>query len=520
MTVTPGTSGRVSINARGRDGSQSLAPRELYTADTLSVTAGDVVSLEAINVAATYTDPAEAGPALQALVSGAGNPFDRDGPRYLRRSSFVPVRVATFGDSRVNIGAGYTATTDAGYSGEKMPTWLAALRGDMLFVFNGGISGNRAVNWDNNTDSRQSNNQTVTDCIAATPDIVLIQYGINDAIAGTSAATIYAALQAMMAEFLGAGIFAVFESIYTCAKGPASYINGYSSAGGFSSTTTLAEYEARLAIMQSVNSSMQTWLAGFPGRALYVETNATLAASDGYAKTDGTWYDGTHLSSVGCRVAARLMSAALAPYIGTGMVGKPLAGLSRNALNDACITVASGRASGFSAGVTEAGTLAYSYQVVQDAAGDWCQEYTITNTTAAATAGRARFDVVPTFIGAATVPVLAAADLMQAAVDVYADNGAGAAPPLHTIYCRGRIYYNDASNEYSQTMVIAQIASTDHPPYSQAESFRMITPRRAIKAAMANANIITKTAFSVFVCMNQPGTVRVRLKFATWRKVG
>ena len=72
MTVTPGTSGRVSINARGRDGSQSLAPRELYTAETLSVTAGDVVSLEAINVAATYTDPAESGPALQSLVSGGG----------------------------------------------------------------------------------------------------------------------------------------------------------------------------------------------------------------------------------------------------------------------------------------------------------------------------------------------------------------------------------------------------------------------------------------------------------------
>jgi len=40
----------------------------------LSVTAGDVVSLEAINVAATYTDPAEAGPALQALVSADGIP--------------------------------------------------------------------------------------------------------------------------------------------------------------------------------------------------------------------------------------------------------------------------------------------------------------------------------------------------------------------------------------------------------------------------------------------------------------
>ena len=73
MTVTPGTSGRVSINARGRDGSQSLAPRELYSAETFTVSAGDVVGLEAINAAATYTDPAESGAALQALVSGGGN---------------------------------------------------------------------------------------------------------------------------------------------------------------------------------------------------------------------------------------------------------------------------------------------------------------------------------------------------------------------------------------------------------------------------------------------------------------
>lgn len=75
MTVTPGASGRVSINARSRDGSQSLAPRELYTAETLNVTAGDVVGLEAINAAATYTDPAEGGPALQALVSKDGMTF-------------------------------------------------------------------------------------------------------------------------------------------------------------------------------------------------------------------------------------------------------------------------------------------------------------------------------------------------------------------------------------------------------------------------------------------------------------
>jgi len=438
-----------------------------------------------------------------------------------RASQFSPIRMATYGDSRANIGGGLLLAADGGYSGEKTPAVLSLLRGDLLPVFNGGISGDTAANW--NSASRISGSQAVTDCIAATPDVVVIQYGINDFIAGTSAATVYGYLQALITEFLGAGIFVVFESTYTCAKGPATYINGYSSSGGFSSTTTPAEYNARLAEMQACNALMQTWLAGFPGRALYVETNATLAASDGFAKTDGTWYDGTHLSQVGCRIAARLINIALAPYFGSGLVGKPLKLLSRNAVNDACITVSSGRAAGYSAGATETGTLAYSYQVVQDASGEWCQEYTITNTTAAGTAARARLEIVPSFVGAGTYPVLAAADQLQASVQVYADNGAGGAPPVHTIFARARVYYNDATNEYAQAGGIAQQGSTDHPGYSQAETLRFVLPRRAVKAAMSNSTIIAgagpATALALIVCMNQPGTVRLRVKRAAWGKV-
>ncbi len=57
ITITPGNAGRVSLNARGRDGSQSIAPREIYNAETINVSAGDTVILEAINTDATYTSP-------------------------------------------------------------------------------------------------------------------------------------------------------------------------------------------------------------------------------------------------------------------------------------------------------------------------------------------------------------------------------------------------------------------------------------------------------------------------------
>lgn len=436
---------------------------------------------------------------------------------YRRRGLFTPIRVATYGDSRSNLNCNLLATTDTGWQGEKVAQQLAARRGDMLLVWNGGSSGDTAANW--NSAARIAGSQAVTDCIAATPDIVLIQYGINDCIAGTAAATTFANLKALVNELLGAGIFVVFESIHTAATGPATYINGYGSAGGYSSTTTPAEYNARLAIQQSINSSMQTWMATFPGRGIYVDTNTSLAQTNGFAKTDGTYYDGTHVSSVGARVAAALIDAALVPYFGRGLSGKPLAGLSRNAVNDGLITVSSGRASGYSAGITETGTLAYSYQVTTDTDGEAVQEYTITNTTAANTAARARLEIVPTFIGAATYPVLAAADAVQASIDVWADNGSGGAPVCHTLFTRARIYYDDASNEYVQAGNIAQLASTDHPNYSTVAVERHILPRRAIKAAKANANIVANTTLQVFVCMNQPGTVRVRLKRATWRKV-
>jgi len=91
----------------------------LYTAETLSVTAGDVVSLEAINVAATYTDPAEAGPALQALVSTPWKNGLRGAP--LRRyRPLLSLEDAALWDDRA--GTGMTVAVDTAVLFDGRPT--------------------------------------------------------------------------------------------------------------------------------------------------------------------------------------------------------------------------------------------------------------------------------------------------------------------------------------------------------------------------------------------------------------
>lgn len=72
ITITPGSAGAASFQARGNNGGQSSAPRVIYAAESVAVAAGDTVSIQAITSDATYTTPAGGDTALQALVSDAG----------------------------------------------------------------------------------------------------------------------------------------------------------------------------------------------------------------------------------------------------------------------------------------------------------------------------------------------------------------------------------------------------------------------------------------------------------------
>lgn len=58
LTITPGTSGKASINGRNQDGS-AITPQEIYSATTIALRAGATITVEAINVDATCTDVAD-----------------------------------------------------------------------------------------------------------------------------------------------------------------------------------------------------------------------------------------------------------------------------------------------------------------------------------------------------------------------------------------------------------------------------------------------------------------------------
>ncbi|MFZ2973611.1 MAG: GDSL-type esterase/lipase family protein, partial [Ferribacterium limneticum] len=332
-------------------------------------------------------------------------------PIVFQQGGITPYKLATFGDSRANTGSHRTTVTGVGINGEKVASQLCMLRGDMEIVFNGGISGDTAVNW--NSAARVASGQTVKDLIASQPDACKIQYGINDYIAGTAASVVVAALKELIAKVIGAGIPVVFESTNPAAATSVSYINGYAASGGFGASAA-----AKLAEMQSGNAQMQAWLAQFPGNiAKYVDTSSVTTGDDGYAKTDQTYFDGTHMArNKGARPCAALIDAAISEYF-PRRYGQLLKAAYPNGLNRCWLSPTSGRASGVSTPQNESGTVTATYQIVVDDDGDLCQEINLTATVLNAGAFRTRIDLSPDWVGATPFFTIAAGDVLQACVD-------------------------------------------------------------------------------------------------------
>lgn len=459
--------------------------------------------------------PVRTNAAGTALVSGDGTPipYQRN-----RAGAVVPYRLAVYGDSRANVGGTHLASSASAttLSGEKVATQFCMLRGDMQIVFNGGISGDTAANW--NSASRISSSQDVASMLAATPDLCLVQYGINDLIAGTSSATILGYLQAFAAKVIGAGIPFIFESINTAAAASATYINGYSSAGGFGTGAA-----AELVALAEVRAGMDAFLAQFPDYiAMYVDTSSVSDAADGYAKTDKTYYDGTHMSRIGCRAAAVLIDSAIYGYF-PRRVGLALKPTYPNGCNFSMLTVSSGRAANYNAMVAANGSGTCTYEVGQDDDGNWFQQYNVTISALASSYFQMRFDVLPDWAGASPFFTLAAGDVMQGSIDYLIDNGSGGAPIVSHFLVRPRFYYNTgASNENTSIANVAQAASTDYPPLAAAESGRCMAPRLAVAAGKASSDMDTTgtpTAIQFAVYGVSTGSFRLRVFSPQWAKV-
>lgn len=103
LTITPGTSGKASLNGRNQDGS-AITPQEIYSATTIALRAGATITVEAINVDATCTDVADS----LSSVSGALTP--EQVASILEYLSLRAAGVFTF----TTPGSGYTAAVPAG----------------------------------------------------------------------------------------------------------------------------------------------------------------------------------------------------------------------------------------------------------------------------------------------------------------------------------------------------------------------------------------------------------------------
>lgn len=444
---------------------------------------------------------------MDSLVGGVASPI----------SSHYPL--ATFGDSRANIGGTHGSSASATVlAAEKVGPMLCQVRPDMRLTFNGGVSGGLAANWDNDSDTptgRTTAGKSIAALLLSGSAACHVQLGINDIVGwngvspsqASMTATIITNLQACCAAIMAGGVFVIFESINPAAPASVSYINGYGASGGFG-----ANAAAKLQMLGDVNTAMAAWLAPYSRRARYVDTSAATTGGDGYAKADGSYQDGTHLSMLGAMAAARLIDGACRDAL-PWHTNVALPGRSRNAVNGMLIGVAAGKGAGW-ATAADSGTWA---------ADDWAvsgDRQLVTLTCTALSSGYARrlVTIAPSFVGASTLPALVAGDVIQARVEYEIDDGTGGPPGAYFAMLRGRIYYSDTTNEYTVHGQPTVLTSTDHPRMT-AHAGYLMTPGLPIKAAMGNSTITASTQLQLMVATNVLGPTRLALRAAEWRKV-
>lgn len=445
----------------------------------------------------------------------------RAAPQGAVRYARTVKRGATYGDSRANVSYTHIVTqaSGAGIVIDKVANAVCELRGDSVIVFNGGISGDVLSAWDSGARATQ-----FSALIAAKPDWVHVQYGVNDIIGWNGVSPAYETfksglisdLKELVSACVGSGIPAtILEAINPCAAAAASYIGGLPVAGGWGANAALKAQMAR-----EINAVMKDWISGFADYARFADTAPLLTADDGFAKTDKTYADGTHFSSLGSRICAPIISQAITDLLGSPSRVSLLDVGYRNALNVGMYGNTSGRVDGFQVMQNEAGTSAADYSIVVDDDGDLCQQVVITTTDIGAGIARPRLDWFPIFAGAAPAVPVVAGDVLQGCVRYSIDGGAlGVSPAAGLVVCRPRIFYDDATNEFVQFGLPNGNVTSGIPRMPAMQNAALPALRMAVKAAKASSNMLSTTALQLLLYVSELGTTRIRMKMPEWRKV-
>ncbi len=414
-----------------------------------------------------------------------------------------PYRIASYGDSRAAFMTTATVLvptgTTTGLNPSRVAPWLAGGLGDAECVASFGVSGDTASLWDS---SSRANSKTINNLVAAAifkggpVDAIYVQYGINDLISGTSAATLTGYLKALCGALMSSGIKVIFEAI-----------NPASSAQY--STGPAAKLQATI----DTNTAMQTFLAGFPRQAVFVDTFSQLVDGTGYASTtyfaDGLHFNrlGAQLSGTACAMAARTILPKK-----WGLVYTSGSMIQPNLIDWSGPTF-------FTA--TEAGTVTATTPTwnIDAATGLPYAEVTFTPTALATGTARARLEIHATTVsGAGARFPLSVGDELQGSCYVTVDNGTvGGVPSIDNIYIRHRLY---SDSKFADDGQVIGAAGT---PVVQTFARRYSTPTFFTATASASISSAASGAgypLQAVVEFSQTGTpVRLRVYAPTLRVV-
>jgi lysophospholipase L1-like esterase len=226
----------------------------------------------------------------------------------------APFKYAAFGDSRTN----FTGKTDATVHGQstihtlnRSASYVLQAMPDIEPVFCGGLSGDTTntivagSGWNN---PARSQGKTLAALAATLPDVVDIQYGVNNYSFATDVSTTYAAklaqttgdLKALVLTLLEMGAKVNLQDVIHCTQ-------AYYTANG-------GDAVLKWQLGNAINAEMSAFVANVaksrPGVVTYTPVNSLLAGSDGYA--DATLFaDGVHANDAQARIAGAACAASI-----------------------------------------------------------------------------------------------------------------------------------------------------------------------------------------------------------------
>lgn len=436
--------------------------------------------------------------AIQASVSGAGGgPVQR------------PWRIASFGDSRAAFMGTNTVMVPSGSASalnrQRVLPWLVTGLGDAEAVASFGVSGDTAALW---ASTSRANSKTYTNLITASggwkggrPDAVYVQYGINDYVAGSSAATVSGHIKALCVTLMGAGMRVILE-----ATNPGT-------AAGYGSGPA-----AKLQATIDGNAILRAWAAGYPNQLVFVDTFNSLVDGTGYLSSayENTDAVGLHFNWLGAMVSGAACATAARALLP-----------ARPALAYTCGSLLQPNLIGLDAPtmftVADVGTITYTTPTwnIDATTGMPYAEVTATCTVLAGGYARGHLEIHPAsgvISGATPRHSIAVGDELQGSAYITVDDGVGGVAPIQSVMLRQRFY---TDTKFADD---GQFISAAGPTLQRAVAGRFTTP--TIVSATASGAIAVPAAGAAYclqphVEFNAVGQVsRMRVYAPSLRVVG